>query len=613
MSDPTTRLLRVANAHASIECPIYCILLSRKYIIVAAESGFLYWVSLEDFEIAYAKDTETKGIFTATFAPDYLSFVSADLSSTLMHGTFAGDIAVLTEETRQNDKWVKLTPILQRPLAVNLFSHEPVAYGLDSFVSSNRVVSFGLDGSLMVWDYGTNELVGLHYFQAAVTAVACNPDDTLIGVGFESGAVGIVDATAPSQLRLIFLERMHEKPVKFVKFSSNGQMLVTVGEDSRVFFIRVRDLSAVGYRQVPFDVCAFNVFPCAGMDRVFVSSMHGQLQTMQLPPLGTTAPTGYMLDDDLIKPHISDIQIAATALHQDLGNDKWFIVLGMDKKLRRIEFSGTKAQLDIKSVYEGHAKVASVITVSPDGRFLATGGCDGAIIIRRTDNMFNQVKISPHSFASRGGVIGLQFTNDSRFLISSGADGAIFCWNLQQIVRRDSSKRDALKPIIQPQVLVEVPSVEEFEERADAQTGEGDIVLPPLFLDKMREEQARVLSNESQEKRNAFRTELQVLSDRFQQALQRNQMLPEIEKLEREAFIIDEAEVARVNAEVCGRVIVTFTFHLFQCFSSPIFYREKKLPTMCTTKFVLTISAKSWSPNEFAPRRGTKLLSTVAR
>ena len=53
---------------------------------------------------------------------------------------FAGDIPVLTEEAKQNEKWVRLTPIMQQPLAVNLFSQEPVAYGLDTFVASNRMV-----------------------------------------------------------------------------------------------------------------------------------------------------------------------------------------------------------------------------------------------------------------------------------------------------------------------------------------------------------------------------------------------------------------------------------------------------------------------------------------
>ena len=82
--------------------------------------------------------------------------------------------------------------------------------------------------------------------------------------------------------------------------------------------------------------------------------------------------------------------------------------------------------LDVKSTYDGHAKVAVAVAVSPDGRFLATGGGDGAIIVRRTDNMFNAVKITPHAFHSRGGVLALRFTNDSRYLLSAGADGGLF-------------------------------------------------------------------------------------------------------------------------------------------------------------------------------------------
>ncbi len=55
--------------------------------------------------------------------------------------------------------------------------------------------------------------------------------------------------------------------------------------------------------------------------------------------------------------------------------------------------SAGKAALDVKSTYDGHSKVAVAVAVSPDGRFLATGGGDGAILVRRTDNMFNVVKV----------------------------------------------------------------------------------------------------------------------------------------------------------------------------------------------------------------------------
>jgi hypothetical protein len=162
----------------------------------------------------------------------------------------------------------------------------------------------------MLWDYTTNELVGLHYFHAAVTAVACNPDDVLIAVGFETGAVGILDARVPAQLRLIFLERLHERPVRGVRFSANGQMLVSCGDDGRVFFVRVRDLTVIGYRAAPFaSVLAFDVFPCAGVDRVLLASPHGQMHCLLLPPLGASPALGYAIDDDACKPHTCDIQV----------------------------------------------------------------------------------------------------------------------------------------------------------------------------------------------------------------------------------------------------------------------------------------------------------------
>ena len=78
-------------------------------------------------------------------------------------------------------------------------------------------MSFGLDGSLMVWDYNTHDLIGLHYFEAPVTSLACNPDEVLLAVGFQTGSVGLVDLQTPSTPRLIFVERLHDSPVISVR------------------------------------------------------------------------------------------------------------------------------------------------------------------------------------------------------------------------------------------------------------------------------------------------------------------------------------------------------------------------------------------------------------
>jgi hypothetical protein len=45
----------------------------------------------------------------------------------------------------------------------------------------------------------------------------------------------------------------------------------------------------------------------------------------------------------------------------------------------------------------------------------------------------------------------------------------------------------------------------------------------------------------------------QALAERFQATLQRNAQLPELERLARDEFIVDEAEVARLKYVNSGR------------------------------------------------------------
>jgi hypothetical protein len=54
------------------------------------QTGFLYWINTTSYEVDYAKDLGTKGVYAAVFAPDYGTFVCADLSGSLFHATFAG-------------------------------------------------------------------------------------------------------------------------------------------------------------------------------------------------------------------------------------------------------------------------------------------------------------------------------------------------------------------------------------------------------------------------------------------------------------------------------------------------------------------------------------------
>ncbi len=63
--------------------------------VMVFQTGFLYWINTTSFEVDYAKDLGTKGVYAAVFAPDYGTFVCADLSGSLFHATFAGIMLLL--------------------------------------------------------------------------------------------------------------------------------------------------------------------------------------------------------------------------------------------------------------------------------------------------------------------------------------------------------------------------------------------------------------------------------------------------------------------------------------------------------------------------------------
>jgi hypothetical protein len=71
----------------------------------------------------------------------------------------------------------------------------------------------------------------------------------------------------------------------------------------------------------------------------------------------------------------------------------------------------------------------------------------------------------------------------------------------------------------------------------------------PSFLAKMEEAHRIHLSDESQDRRNAFRADITTLRDRFQALLSRNSLVPELEQLARTEFIIDEAGVKELRSQ----------------------------------------------------------------
>ena len=529
-----TKTLQVLNTSSILDCPIYFMVLTKTHLIVAADTGSLYWFSLQTFELNYIKDTEGKGLYAGSFLPNYHSIIAADLGGALYQITFAGDNENLTDENRVNDNWVTLTQLYHLPLSVNIFSRKPVSVGLATSLVSTKFITNGKDGSLALWDYQTGECLISSFFQSPITSVSFNPDDILAAVGFENGSVGILDLSSGSKFKLIYLERLHAGAVISLKFGISGKILATVGKDNRLFLLRVSDFTLLGFKDIPFSILSLQWLVFAEQDRLFITSNHGQ-GAILTPPSPTYVPLPSLLFEDNLKCAIIEMGIACVAVVPDAQQEKLIFGLALDKKLKRFEWN-PKGTIELKSQYDSHSKFGKAMALSADNRLLATGGADGSIIIRRTDNLFALVKICPHNFV-QGGVNSVCFSADSRYLLSAGADGGLFCWNLNIPARRDNLNINHVHSIVSPALLAELRVINENE-------------LSAITFDEKRKQQADLFfSQESQEKQTLLKEEVTALKVLFRDLLTENETVPEFEKLPREAFVVDEKEVLRITEE----------------------------------------------------------------
>ena len=84
-----------------------------------------------------------------------------------------------------------------------------------------------------------------------------------------------------------------------------------------------------------------------------------------------------------------------------------------------------------KSTLYGHEAALNTAKFSPDGRWLATGGDDGLIMLWQTSKL-NRDDVEPIILQGhRGKVVHLAFSNDGKQLASASWDGSIGIWPLE--------------------------------------------------------------------------------------------------------------------------------------------------------------------------------------
>ncbi|XP_074646351.1 WD repeat-containing protein 90-like [Tubulanus polymorphus] len=387
--------------HSGSGIGINSMCVTDSFCVTGSDDGFLRLWSL-DFSHVYL-EAEHEGPVTAV--------AITDDGLKILAGTITGNLGVLDVATRQ------YTTLMR--------SHMDRIHAASVDTLRRNIVTVSADHTIRVWDIDTlQQLYDFSAPQECPCAVICHPSKQVFACGFVNGIVRIFSVETTSMLAEY---HQHRGKVTGLAYSPMGDFLYSAGElgtlvlydastDTYPLVRLLGNIVAKGDKSAPNTIAVnpngrhiavigptdftISVLNARSLDEV----MHIDISTIE-PACG---PSSTVIDTAL--------QVAYSP-----SNVRNLLVATANKRLLKLDAATGKLLAQIDHI---HRNSCSALTVSPDGRYLATSG-DRLIKIwdyhMRLDINF-QVFIG-HSEA----VSGLLFTPDAMSIISIGE--AIFIWD----------------------------------------------------------------------------------------------------------------------------------------------------------------------------------------
>lgn len=433
-------------------------------------------------------------------------------------------------------------------------AHAGAVKAVAAIFDGRHVASTGDDGTLRIWDATTGALAARLTLGGAQTALCPMPSRGLLALGSATGVVRIVSVAAPTQPVVVFRTRLHTAPVAALAFSPSGDVVVSAGQDRRLFFTRVGSpCFPLGFVFAPEDL-ANVTWPQgeAGLGPAVGILETGELLWVVPPTSGADVGTDLQVapkDAALRRMKLdAHLDAATPALLSDgasgllaIGFDRGVRLYTVPKELQA--WGGPKGRVhhaDAKSA--GPEKRGRAVALCASQEIFAYGGLEGTLSIKPVAGLAHAKVLGEATLhdISTGGLQCCSFDATGAWVVSGGADGSLF-------VCAVLGSGHLTTPGPSPAPLAS--SLPEGDDGCRA-----DVADEPHVIDDLRARAQAQLQLLSQPVKEMTRKKIEGLRQAFQNILEESENAPELERLGPEDLVVDVRMCAAMDAAGRQRV-----------------------------------------------------------
>ncbi|XP_033122449.1 cilia- and flagella-associated protein 43-like isoform X2 [Anneissia japonica] len=468
------------------------------------------------------------------------------------------------------------------------------------------------DGELQIWSVEDHQLVGSLPLAVQCCSLASSPSSHSVAVGTLSGHIYVIEVTNMDNPRIVQRLRVHQHAVMHITYDTEGRYLFSGSDDGHVYVIDARPsnkFQVLAQTAIDGHIESVSTHTAEkhGSVRVVVTytALDADIN------IGATKITQFDVPSDLndnVSKYCTSLKMdlvedSINKLNFNLNESshggavtadrKFFTLPHYSKQLHEIRIpeeapkkANNKASyLQPQKMCPNHELAGGVVTMSPHHQWVASGGSDGQVHVRELSQLDRRVSVHAHSFHS-GGVSRMCFSRDGMYLLTCGVgDGVLTCysWNFSatgkgkvtSAIESARSHKTALHAICKREddIMFAIPDWSPLDAvsreatsdtighqpkspRTLAMEADQIYVTPtptpkgdPTWMELKILEAIREEDKEFTEQKKNLRTEIRDLRRKIQSMMKENDVLPEIERLERHEFNLDTEDQSRLQAE----------------------------------------------------------------